>query len=156
VPRRVKERSLEVREARGRLMHELGRGASPSELARLLGTSTDEVLEALEAERAYAPESLDAPIGRDGGADTRMASLGSNEEGYAILEERLTLNASLARLPAEHRRLLQLRFGQELSQSEIGRRLGVSQMQVSRLLRRALDHLSAIANHDPAGERAAA
>jgi RNA polymerase sigma-B factor len=103
------------------------------------------VLEAMETATAYEAASLDAP--RAGGPDgedwTRAETLGDEEPGYELVELEQTLRGTLDALPPRERLILKLRFECDLTQAEIAERIGVSQMHVSRLLRRSLDRLSA-------------
>ena len=101
------------------------------------------MLEALEAAGAYRAGSLDAPRIVQGVQDGESLAdaLGEEESGFRRAEERATLEPLLARISARERAVLELRFGEDLTQAEIGERIGVSQMQVSRLIRQALARL---------------
>ena len=111
----------------------------------------EDVLEAMEAATAYEAMSLDAPRPDDDEEDgwTLAESIASEEQGYELVEIGETLRGTIEALPARERMILRLRFEEDLTQAEIAERVGVSQMHVSRLLRRSLDRLSA------AGEAAA-
>lgn len=144
VPRTLQERALRVFHAVDQLTMELGRSPAPAELARCVGAAVEEVLEALEAGSAYRRDSLDAPVSPDDGAAGLADLLGSYDEGFALVEAVDAVRSELIRLPWQERRAVELRFGEGLKQREIGERLGVSQMQVSRLLRRAAARVSGI------------
>jgi RNA polymerase sigma-B factor len=139
VPRAVQEEALAVARGLDALSAELGRTPTPRELAMRLELSVEEVLEGLEAASARQPDRLDAPVGGDQG-ETVAAGLGDVDERLSLAEARQDARRALSRLSEEERRLLCMRFFEELTQQEIAHRIGVSQMQVSRLLRAALDH----------------
>jgi RNA polymerase sigma-B factor len=145
VPRATQELVLKVSEALGTLPAKLGRSARPRDLAKAVGAPVEEVLEAMEAATAYEAASLDAPraAGDDEGDWTHGDALGADEHGYELVEIGETLRGTLEALPARERVILQLRFDQDMTQAEIAERVGVSQMHVSRLLRRSLDRLAA-------------
>jgi RNA polymerase sigma-B factor len=114
-------------------------------LADALGATVEEVLEAMEAATAYEATSLDAPRpGSDEeGVWTYADTLASEDRGYELVELGETLRGTLAALPEREQLILELRFDLDMTQAEIAERVGVSQMHVSRLLRRSLDRLSA-------------
>ena len=145
VPRATQELALKVSDALGTLPAKLGRAARPRDVAEVVGASVEEVLEAMEAATAYEATSLDAP--RPGASDDADWSLGDAladvEEGYALVDIGETLRGTLDALPARERLILRLRFERDMTQAEIAEVVGVSQMHVSRLLRRSLDRLSA-------------
>jgi RNA polymerase sigma-B factor len=143
VPRQLQERYLEVRAARERLLQELGRNPTVHDIAADLSLPDDDVLEAMEAGSTFSMGSLDAPA-RDGGA----SPVRTGEGGYASVEDGLMVDWLLARLPAPQREVVVLRYYDELTQSEIGRRLGMGQMQVSRALARSIGWLRAAAMQD--------
>jgi RNA polymerase sigma-B factor len=141
VPRQVQERALLVQSAGDELAGVLGRAPTIEELAGRLGFEADQVLEALEAASARDARSLDAPVERGDGDDGDVAALGligREDAGLGLALERADLRRALAALSHEERQVLALRFFADLTQTEIARRIGVSQMQVSRILRRAL------------------
>ena len=147
LPRSLQERTREVQLALGDLSGRLGRSPTIAEVAERIGATTEQVIEALEARLAYRVESLDAP--EDPGEEGRSRrSMGAEDAGYADAENAQLLARALKSLPPRELALVRLRFGEDLSQSEIGRVLGISQMHVSRLLRRALERMSAIAEND--------
>jgi RNA polymerase sigma-B factor len=137
-PRRVQELWLEVGAARVRLESRLGREATARELAAETGCVLEDVLEALEAARGLSPASLDAPVsdGEPGGASVGELS-GGVDGGYGEVDARLTLAMAARDLTARQRAVLWLQVTEDLTQEEIARRVGVSQMQVSRDLRAA-------------------
>lgn len=139
-PRSAQERHLEVRKVTERLSQELGRAPTVAELGADIGATEDEVLEALEASAAYRGASLDAPRGTtpEGDARTLGDSLGGGESGFGRTEARVLVGELLERLPEREAMILRLRFFEELTQSEIAEQVGISQMHVSRLLRKTL------------------
>jgi RNA polymerase sigma-B factor len=143
VPRPVQERWLKVSEATEHLTASLGRSPSVRELAARTGFSVDEVLEALDAAQAYSPRALEQPIGTDDdGTRTLADSLGGDDPGYEKVELGATISPAFAALPDRQQEIMRLRFVEDLTQVQIAERFGISQMHVSRLLRRSLDHLS--------------
>jgi RNA polymerase sigma-B factor len=145
VSRSLQERYLRVSETVDALTSELGRSPTPREIAESTGLSLEDVIEALNATTAYAPAALDAPRRTgDGDEDGALVdSLGGEDPGYELVELGATLAPVLRELPERERTILHLRFAEDLTQSEIAERIGVSQMHVSRLLRRAIEQLSA-------------
>jgi RNA polymerase sigma-B factor len=148
VPRALQELTLRVRTEVDDLSRRLGRSPTPAEVAKSLGEPVESIIEALESATAHHAVSLDAPL-RASDSDERDAPwherLGIEEEGYDRAEWRGALERGIRALPARDRQILALRFDEELTQSEIAEQIGVSQMHVSRLLRRALDRLRAVA-----------
>jgi RNA polymerase sigma-B factor len=152
VPRDLQELALRVDRAVTRLSVGERRSPSVGEIARAVGASHEQVLDALEAAAAYRAASLDAPRSSAQGAEAGESiadSLGVEESGFRRAEEHATLEPLLARVSARERLVLQLRFGEDLTQAEIGERIGVSQMQVSRLIRQALARMRAGAGEEP-------
>ncbi|MCX5129721.1 SigB/SigF/SigG family RNA polymerase sigma factor [Streptomyces sp. NBC_00347] len=141
VPRRLQELRLDIAKAYDALEQRLGRRPSDHELAQRLGITDTELAEGLQAANGYTAGSLDAPLGEDTDASTLTASLGAEEAAYDLIECLETLKPLLTTLSDRDRRILDLRFGEELTQSEIGDRLGLSQMHVSRLLNRITERL---------------
>lgn len=144
VPRGLKELSVEVRHLTDRLSIELGRSPTVADLAAASGHDSDDILAALDVGGAYHATSLDAPTG-DGDRPAAPAppTSGAVDPRFERTEVRLAIQSLLTTLSPADRRIVELRFFDELSQDEIARQLGVSQMQVSRLIRRSLDHLRA-------------
>jgi RNA polymerase sigma-B factor len=142
VPRAMQERALEVNRAVTELSRHLGRSPTPAEVAEFTKLAPEEVLEAMEAATAYDSVPLEAPRPDDEGDGEGAAErLGSEDHGYALAEYSATLAPPLRELPERDREVLYLRFVEDLTQSEIAERIGVSQMHVSRLIRRALERL---------------
>jgi RNA polymerase sigma-B factor len=146
VPRAMQERVLKVGEAVERLSGELGRSPSPQQVATQLGLTVEEVLEAMEAGAAYDTVSLDAPVrSTDDESSTVADAMGENDRRFELVEESATLGRALRVLPERERSILYLRFAEGLSQVEIAQRIGISQMHVSRLIRRALERMRVVA-----------
>jgi RNA polymerase sigma-B factor len=142
VPRELKERALDAKQAVDTLSARLGRSPTTREAAAELGCTPEEVLEALDAAASYRPVSLDAPIEADSREADRLAdSLGSEDSAYELVEEREAIARMWEALPELEQKVIQLRFFHELTQQAIGERLGYSQMHISRLVRRALARL---------------
>jgi RNA polymerase sigma-B factor len=152
VPRDLQELSLKVDRAVGDLWREQRRQPVVPEVARRLGVSQEEVLEAMEASGAYRAASLSAPRGGEQEGDTLADTVGTDEQGYDQAENRATLDRLLQTITPREREVLRLRFEEDLTQAEIGERIGVSQMQVSRIIRQAVARLRAIA-HAPGTAR---
>jgi len=148
VPRALQELTLRVRAEVDDQSRRLGRSPTPAEVADALGEPVEAIIEALESATAHHAVSLDAPM-RSSDPDDRDAAwhdrLGVEEDGYDRAEWRGALQRGIRALPERDRMILALRFDEELTQSEIAEKIGVSQMHVSRLLRRALDRLRAVA-----------
>ena len=145
MPRGTQERALSVRDAQDRLAKERGHAPTVGQLAEFLELDTEEVIDALQAIQAYETLSLDAPA--PGGEDETITygdAMGGEDERYELVELDVTVSAALHHLPARDRAVLHMRFVEDLTQTEIADRVGVSQMQVSRLLRRSLDELRAL------------
>lgn len=150
VPRPLQERVLAVTKAVDGLTARDGRAPTPQQVADELGIDLEEALEALQAGSAYAATSLDAPAGRlDDGDRTVADTIGYEDERLDRAEEVAALRDLRDVLDERDRRVLYLRFVEDLTQTEIARRVGCSQMQVSRILRRALARLGERANRPP-------
>jgi RNA polymerase sigma-B factor len=141
VPRDLQELAQRVGRTTDRLVDELGRTPTVAEVAGALGITPEQVLEAREAATAYRAASLDQPLGDDQDATVVVDTLGAHEPGYLQAEQSATLDAMMWVLTDREREVLRLRFEEDLTQSEIGRRVGLSQMQISRLLRQAVTRL---------------
>jgi RNA polymerase sigma-B factor len=146
VPRGTQERALKVRDAQERLANAKGHSPTVNQLAEYLELDTEEVLDSLQAIHAYQSVSLDAPrpSADDQDAVSYGESIGADDERYELIELDVTLSSVLMRIPARERAIMRMRFVDDLTQTEIAERIGVSQMQVSRLLRRSLDQLRAL------------
>ena len=146
VPRDLQELALKVERALGDLQRELHRAPTVAELAGRVRAPEEQVLEALEAGAAHRATSLQAPRGTESEpGETLGDTIGSSEDGFDLAEHRATLANLLCVLAPREREILRLRFEEDLTQEEIGRIVGVSQMQVSRLIRRSLTQMRAAA-----------
>jgi RNA polymerase sigma-B factor len=151
VDRGAQERARKITDAQQRLSSRTGRMPTVDELAQYLELSQEEVLDGLQTAEAYGAVSLDAPVG---GADddedsSRLEAIGQDDERLALVDQHATIFAAARHLSGREREILYLRFGEDLTQSEIADRVGVSQMQVSRLLRRSLQRLRELADEQP-------
>jgi RNA polymerase sigma-B factor len=154
VPRDLQELTLRVDRAVGDLSEQLRRQPSVGEIGETLGVEEEDVLEALQAGGAYRAISFDAPRGNGGGDEdvTKLSdSIGIDESGFDRAEERATLERLLATVTPRERDVLRMRFEEDMTQAEIGAVIGVSQMQVSRVIRQALARLRAAADAEPDG-----
>jgi len=141
VPRSVQELMLEAREAAWRLAQELGRTPAESDMARHLGASADELRHARHAELALQPSSLDAPLAGQPGMSTLADCLGEEDPRIEHILGMHAVAAHWGELPPREQKILLMYFHGGMTQTEIGRRLGISQVQVSRLRDRALGYL---------------
>jgi RNA polymerase sigma-B factor len=143
-PRALQERALAVQRATDALARESCRAPTVAQLSRRTGLSEDAVLEAREALDARHAVSFAAPSGGD---DVRTLEdrLGSEDRELRIAEDRVVLQAAQRVLSQREREIVRLRYSEDLTQRDIGRRVGLSQMQVSRILRDAVDKLRAVA-----------
>lgn len=147
VPRRLQELRVDLANAKGRLFVVLGRPPTVRELAEHLRLSQEEIVDGLVAANGYVAGSLDAPVDEPGDSPVKMRSrsyadmTGACDPSIELVEDFQSLGPLLNVLGERERRILELRFGQELTQSQIGGELGISQMHVSRLLARALAQL---------------
>jgi len=142
VPRELQERTLAVGRETEALSKRLGRSPKPREVAQALGCSVEQVLDAYEAGASYQTTSLDAPAGRDDDDAAALLDLiGAEDSAYERVEDRDAIASMWEALPERERKVIELRFMSDLTQREIGDRLGYSQMHVSRLLRGALSRL---------------
>jgi RNA polymerase sigma-B factor len=147
-PRRLQEFRARLAAQEERLLHELHREPTLDDLARALEATTSEVAEARLSSAAYSAFSLDSPSTVHGRQELALSAT----DEYAALESREALQGALATLSPRDRQLIRLRFVEELTQAELGRVLGVSQMQVSRLLAGVLCRLRALLDNDGVGE----
>ncbi|HZU40395.1 MAG TPA: SigB/SigF/SigG family RNA polymerase sigma factor [Solirubrobacteraceae bacterium] len=141
VDRAAQERARHINEAQREMFSRTGRSPRIDELAVYLEISQEEVLDGLQVADAYDAISLDAPLPGDEDASSRLDVLGRTDGDLARVDTHATVFAAARHLPRREREILYLRFSEDLTQSEIASRLGVSQMQVSRLLRRSLERL---------------
>jgi RNA polymerase sigma-B factor len=142
VPRGLQENILRLSAASGELSTRLGRAPTTAELAKETGLAAEAVVEAMGASSAWEAESLDTRTTT--GGDEReplVAMLGSEDSGYELVEYGISMRPAMAELSEQERAIVAMRFWEDLTQTEIARRIGISQMQVSRVLRRALEHL---------------
>jgi RNA polymerase sigma-B factor len=150
VPRPLQERVLTVTKTVDRLTARDGRSPTPQQISDELGIDLEETLEALQAGSAYAATSLDAPAGRVEDGDRTVAdSIGYEDDRLDLAEDVAALRDLRDVLDERDRMVLYLRFVEDMTQTEIAERVGCSQMQVSRILRRALARLSDRANQEP-------
>lgn len=140
VPRRAHDLHQAVKKIAEDLIHELDRAPTISEIAERLDVTVDDVMMAMEADSARRAASLSAPIG-DADGTPLSEQLGGVDASIERAADRVTMLELVSRLPQREREIIRMRFEENLSQSEIGERLGVSQMHVSRLLRRTLTQL---------------
>lgn len=144
-PRRIQEAQQAINQRRADLLQELGREPRVSEIAEALDLDEDTVIEALSADGCYTPASLDRPVGGEGDAEpggrTLGSVLGGEDPDFASCEARVVLQPLLARLEERDRTVLRLRFVEGLTQREVGEEIGVTQMQVSRILTRIFNTL---------------
>ncbi|MFD9029600.1 SigB/SigF/SigG family RNA polymerase sigma factor [Streptomyces sp. NPDC059567] len=151
VPRRLQELRIELAKAVDTLEQRLGRRPSRAELAAYLHIGEESVAEGEQASNGYVARSLDTPTSDDDSALTAGARrLGEEERAFELIDSLESLKPLIAGLDARDRTILALRFGEELTQAEIGERLGLSQMHISRLLARILDELRTglVEDHD--------
>ena len=154
VPRRMKELSLKLARTIEASTADLGRAPTIAELAVDTGLEEEEVVEALETYHAYSTRSLSQPLGLGDSDEGTVEDLfGATEAGYEEVEHRVLLESGLAALDERERAIVELRFFDGLTQSEIAARVGISQMHVSRLLRRSLavmrGRLDTVAEREP-------
>jgi RNA polymerase sigma-B factor len=147
VPRRLQELRLEVRGAVDTLTQELGRPPAEAEVADAVGVSSEEVAETLVAAQGFRPDSLDAPPARNTGRDA--GEHGTPDPAYEEVEIRAAVSPLLRRISGRDREILRLRYGCGLSQAEIGGRVGLSQIHVSRRIRSTLEFLRATNRRRP-------
>ncbi len=141
LPRGLQERTMAVQEAAGQLSDELGRSPTEGQIAQRLELSAEEVSEAFQANQARRTVSLDGPGSHEDPELPMVESVGTHEGGYETVETQLA--AEGADLDEKEHRILYLRFEEGLTQYQIGSLLGISQMQVSRIMRGALRKLLA-------------
>ena len=146
VPRGIQERAMQVDRAVKELNGRMRRSPSVDEVAKHVNAPVEDVLAAMEAGQAYDAVSLDARRSTgDSDSDTFADSLGEEDDRFDLIEYGATIAPTLKALPKRDQLVLHLRFAEDMTQSQIAERIGVSQMQVSRLIRRALARLRAAA-----------
>lgn len=148
VPRSVQEQTLRVGKAVEELTHRLGRPPEPTEVADHVNLTVGEVEEALKARGAYAAHSLDRPAEATG--LSILDRLDEVDITLAGAEDRVVLEQAIAQLPQRQQHILELRFNDDMTQSEIAEIVGISQMHVSRLLNKAVSTLREHLDHEPA------
>lgn len=146
VPRPLQELHLQLKSARDTMTNQLGRAPTVAELAERLGVGEEQVLEAMEAGQAYRLASLDAPPRNDPRGE-RQNDVPTTDGGFAAVDRHDTVERLLERLPEEDQLLLRLYYLHGLSQSDIGARLGMSQVHVSRRLANIIGRARAMAVH---------
>ena len=143
VPRGLQELNVQLSRLMEQLTVQLGRSPTIAELAKASGSQEEDVLEALESGRAYSSLSLSSG-GGDGDEDLDpLESIGTEEHQYEVSEDRAVLAPGFKALDERERKILQLRFFDGLTQSQIAQQVGISQMHVSRLIRRSLEKIRA-------------
>lgn len=151
VPRDLQELALRVERVVAELTRDLHRQPSVPEIAARAGATAEQVLEAMEAAAAYHATSLETPRGSEAEPGETLAdTVGGEEDGYDRAEQRATLDQLMRSITPREREVLRLRFEEDLTQAEIGEIIGVSQMQVSRLIRQAVARLRLAASTDAA------
>lgn len=148
VPRRIKELGPKIMNTAEQLEKELGKSPSVNEIADYLGISEEEVLEAMEIGKSYRALSVDHAIeaDQDGNTVTLLDLVGKDEEGFEKVNQRLSIEKVLHVLNKRERMIIHYTFMENLSQKECGEKLGISQMHVSRLLRKAIQKLKTAAD----------
>jgi RNA polymerase sigma-B factor len=141
VPRGLHDRMAEVDKAVNELTVELQRSPSVGEIAERMQVEPTDVLEVLEANHNRRPLSLDRPVGGEEDESPASEWVGEDDEGFELIEDKMALEGVLPHLDARERLVLQLRFVDDLTQSQIAERIGHSQMHVSRILRRTLERI---------------
>ncbi|MEU7866507.1 SigB/SigF/SigG family RNA polymerase sigma factor [Dactylosporangium sp. NPDC049140] len=141
LPRRLQELRMAVNQARDGLAQQLGRSPTVNDIAHETGLTDEQVIEAMGATRAYRPLSLDVPTPGMDDDSTMLDTIGGDSPEFSLVEYRESLKRLICRLPGREQRILSLRFYGNLSQLEIAKQVGLSQMHVSRLLAHSLDFL---------------
>jgi len=142
IPRGLQELNAKMSSTIERLTAKLGHSPTIAEIATELQTTPEQVLEAMEAGSAYAPVSLSAGPGAEGELDP-METIGTEDAGFERSEQRASLEPALEMLPEREREILRMRFEDGLTQTQIAEQVGVSQMHVSRLIRKSLARMRA-------------
>ena len=145
VPRGLQELSLRVDRVVAELARERGGQPSVEDVAQAVGVEPEDVLEAMQASAAYRATSLDVPLSVENESGTLGDAVGTEDDGYAGAEHRAMLQTLMRYLTLRQQNVVRLRFEHDLTQAEIGERIGVGQMQVSRILRQSLARMRTIA-----------
>jgi RNA polymerase sigma-B factor len=152
VPRDLQELAVKVDRVADDMARELGRAPTPTEIAERIGATLEQVLEAREASAAYRAVSLDRPRTDDEeDGDSYAEAVGAEDPGFKLAEASATVERLMRVLSEREREVLRLRFQEDLTQSEIGARIGVSQMHVSRLIRQSIARLREEAERPESG-----
>jgi RNA polymerase sigma-B factor len=149
-PRGIQEMTLRVEGALARLTQQLDRSPTTSELAEAVGVSDEAILEAMQARSARGALSLHAPQGEPGDAMSLQDTLGAEDPEIERAEQRAQLDRLMAEVSSRAREMLRMRFEEDMTQAEIGAAIGISQMQVSRILRQTIAQLRKVAGAAPA------
>ena len=136
VPRRLQELRLEIRAANELLQHRLGRSPTTVEIAEHLHVNADEIIDAIAADRSYQRVPID-----ERRSDHLAAAATFSDDAFVAVESSDAFHELVARLPVRLRRIVEMRFVEERTQADIAAEIGVSQVQISRLLRKAIDRL---------------
>ena len=147
-PRGIQETTLRVEAALARLTQQLDRSPTTGELADAVGVSDEAILEAMQARSARGALSLHAPQGDPGDAMTLQDTLGAEDPDIDRAETRAELDRLMANVSPRAREMLRMRFEEDMTQAEIGAAIGISQMQVSRILRQTIVALREVAAAD--------
>ena len=152
-PRALAERAMRVEAAARQFAVEHQRAPTVTELCAQTELTEEEVLDALHAARAANASSLDAPVSKQDDAGSSLGErLGVDEVGYGIVEQRVLLEGLLRGVSARDREILHMRYFEDMTQAEIGAAFGVSQMQVSRLVRNSIERMQLVAEARPGHE----
>ena len=151
-PRELQEITMRVEGSLTRVTQELDRSPTTRELAAAAGLDEEQVLEALQARRGRCGISLQTPQGEPGEGMTLADTLGEEDPEIERAEQRAALDGLLKTVPSRARQMLRLRFEEDMTQAEIGAIFGVSQMQVSRILRQTIEQLREVADRAEAIE----
>ncbi|TLS34913.1 RNA polymerase sigma factor SigB [Pseudalkalibacillus caeni] len=151
VPRRIKELGPRIKKAVEELTNDLQRSPRVEEIAEYLGATEEEVLETMEMGKSYQALSVDSSIEADqeGSTVTLLDLVGDQEDGYEQIDQRMLLKKAFTVLSEREQEILQYTYFENMSQKETGERLGISQMHVSRLQRRALGKLRQAIRMEP-------
>lgn len=153
-PRGIQEVTLRVEGALARLSQQLDRSPTTGELAEAVGVSDEEILEAMQARSARGALSLHAPQGDPGDAMSLQDTLGAEDPDLERAETRAQLDRLMTDISPRAREMLRMRFEEDMTQAEIGAAIGISQMQVSRILRQTIAQLRDVAEADVQSEPA--